>query len=715
MIFFLNSTNRVYNDKELNALSKLLFTDGVFNTLQTTKALWDLAGDFYVEAEGGSMTITAKPGMASVGVDSDSGGSDTTQQQAIILEEDELSAVVAANSVLANRNDAVVLRVDQSVIDDDILNAAGSNAVSLVVVSGSSATPLDDNAISVALGGDPFVRLANILVPQFTSEITQSMVSDARELSKMTRSVKMASDVFQLFSLSADPADPEIGDMWYNGDDGILKLYDGEKVIALTAQTFDFGYYPPDGIDQDITNFDPVVENPGLIGLTTLSLYYVENLSGGALTTLMAGQRFKMPILTNPYIRVKMGAPTYPADIVIKIYTDNGSGAPSSLVETFSTILADDVPQNDYIDLYLDGTLYTPGNNYVLTVQSIKKGFVNGDPEDFFHGLVYRSDDDSDDITEYLLGTSQGSSATLTTNPLSVSWGSVNTALNFVMSIAEREQLEIGKTDISGSAYRISQAFNPVSRDIIGFKVVKGESEGSPTGDIDISIYRGDENNEPTGDVLASGTITQAEWEAYDAGDDVIIPIAYDELVLGQKYVMTIDTEDHSASDNYVIYFGSVATGKAKRYNSVDGWVTLAGDLFFGIQTSAVRKIPVTKDTGKLDPALIPYLPKRVTYITTDATPSYSVETADAVNITALAENITSMTSGQIGTPYDFQRLIFRIKDNGSSRTISWGSLFANKGATAPTSTTVNKLHTVTFEWDDVTGKWGCIDAKVEA
>src|SRR5690606_10793741 len=123
--------------KELNAISKVLFTDGVFNTKQATQALWKQSGDFLVEASGGSLNVTARPGMATVNVEI-SGESGAEETQAFIQEDEQLVASVATNPSLAIRNDAVVLRVDAAIINDDELNVAGSNAVSLVVISGNS-------------------------------------------------------------------------------------------------------------------------------------------------------------------------------------------------------------------------------------------------------------------------------------------------------------------------------------------------------------------------------------------------------------------------------------------------------------------------------------------------------------------------------------------------------------------------------------------------
>src|SRR5690606_37759454 len=132
-IFFLNSTNRIYNDGELNKLPKILFSSGIFNTQQATQALWRSQGDFFIDADEATMNISAKAGSATLRVTS--GGK---SQQVAVDEEIPLVASVPANTSLAFRNDAVVLRVNQSIITNDQLNSQGSNAVSLTVVAGNS-------------------------------------------------------------------------------------------------------------------------------------------------------------------------------------------------------------------------------------------------------------------------------------------------------------------------------------------------------------------------------------------------------------------------------------------------------------------------------------------------------------------------------------------------------------------------------------------------
>lgn len=106
---------------------------------------------------------------------------------------------------------------------------------------------------------------------------------------------------------------------------------------------------------------------------------------------------------------------------------------------------------------------------------------------------------------------------------------------------------------------------------------------------------------------------------------------------------------------------------------------------------------------------------KRVTTITSNATPTVNTDNCDVVSITALAAAITSMTTNLSGTPTNFQSLVFRILDDGTGRAITWGASFVAKGVSLPTTTTANKLLTVGFLYNTVTSKWECIASVVEA
>lgn len=105
----------------------------------------------------------------------------------------------------------------------------------------------------------------------------------------------------------------------------------------------------------------------------------------------------------------------------------------------------------------------------------------------------------------------------------------------------------------------------------------------------------------------------------------------------------------------------------------------------------------------------------RITTVTSNATPTFSTDTADCLTITAQAAAITSMTTNMTGTGANFQQFEVRIKDDGTARAITWGANFVSGNATLPTTTIVSKALHVWFEYDSVQAKWVCVGTGSDA
>lgn len=79
----------------------------------------------------------------------------------------------------------------------------------------------------------------------------------------------------------------------------------------------------------------------------------------------------------------------------------------------------------------------------------------------------------------------------------------------------------------------------------------------------------------------------------------------------------------------------------------------------------------------------------RVGSTASSATPQPSWDSHDQYNVTALAVN--AVLAAPSGTPVDGQPLVYRIKDNGTGRTLGYNAIFRAVGVTAPSATTPNK------------------------
>lgn len=108
---------------------------------------------------------------------------------------------------------------------------------------------------------------------------------------------------------------------------------------------------------------------------------------------------------------------------------------------------------------------------------------------------------------------------------------------------------------------------------------------------------------------------------------------------------------------------------------------------------------------------------KRITALTSHATPTVNTDNCDVVDITAQAEAITSMTTNLSGTPTNKQLLEFEIKDNGTARAITWGASFTPGGVALPITTVISKILTVLFQYSTANSlnKWRCIGSLQES
>lgn len=100
--------------------------------------------------------------------------------------------------------------------------------------------------------------------------------------------------------------------------------------------------------------------------------------------------------------------------------------------------------------------------------------------------------------------------------------------------------------------------------------------------------------------------------------------------------------------------------------------------------------------------------------VVSSATPSINTDTTDIFTVTALAAAITSFTTNLTGTPVNGQKLILRIKDDGTARAITWGASFVSRGATLPTTTVLGKYLYVGFIYNSTASVWDCVAVSQE-
>lgn len=94
-------------------------------------------------------------------------------------------------------------------------------------------------------------------------------------------------------------------------------------------------------------------------------------------------------------------------------------------------------------------------------------------------------------------------------------------------------------------------------------------------------------------------------------------------------------------------------------------------------------------------------------------TPNGNPAGDDMIVITALAANLT--INAHSGTPVQGKVLIFRIKDNGTIRTLAWNAIYRAIGVTLPTATVANKTFYIGFIWNATDSVWDCVLVRQQA
>lgn len=102
----------------------------------------------------------------------------------------------------------------------------------------------------------------------------------------------------------------------------------------------------------------------------------------------------------------------------------------------------------------------------------------------------------------------------------------------------------------------------------------------------------------------------------------------------------------------------------------------------------------------------------RVQNVASSATVT-ATSTNDLVKITAQAAGLT--LANPTGTFSEGQALIYRIKDNGTARSITFGAKFRALGVTLPTTTTISKTTYVGCIYNSTDDKFDVIASLTEA
>ena len=101
--------------------------------------------------------------------------------------------------------------------------------------------------------------------------------------------------------------------------------------------------------------------------------------------------------------------------------------------------------------------------------------------------------------------------------------------------------------------------------------------------------------------------------------------------------------------------------------------------------------------------------------VTTASTATLTVDSDvnDFVVLTAQSEALT--IAAPTGTPVEGQKLIIRLKDDGSARGITFNAIFRAIGITLPTTTVASKITYLGLVYNSTDTKWDVVAVKEEA
>jgi hypothetical protein len=103
----------------------------------------------------------------------------------------------------------------------------------------------------------------------------------------------------------------------------------------------------------------------------------------------------------------------------------------------------------------------------------------------------------------------------------------------------------------------------------------------------------------------------------------------------------------------------------------------------------------------------------RIGTVADAATVTPTGDASDQYNITALAQAAT--IAAPSGTPVNGQKLVIRIKDNGTARALTWNAIYRVIGCTLPTTTVLGKTHYIGCIYNEAATKWDVLAVAAEA
>lgn len=260
----------------------------------------------------------------------------------------------------------------------------------------------------------------------------------------------------------------------------------------------------------------------------------------------------------------------------------------------------------------------------------------------------------------------------------------------FPSSIEAAEYFLVAYNDLATTA---SQIVGISDTTVYAASTTNFPSSGWITIEDEIRSYTGKTSGSFTGCTPGADNTTAAEHASGKAISLTIPAVAWNRIV---TEIRAIETALGVSLANVVEMTGD---------ETIAGVKTFSSDPVFSTGGVVTQINTATLTNKRIDP--------RVNTITSSATPTPVGDTTDIFTITALAVDPTFAAPS--GTPVNGQKLIIRIKDDGTGRTLAWNAIYRSVAATLPTSTTASKTSYVGFIYNSDDSKWDCVAVGEEA
>jgi hypothetical protein len=162
------------------------------------------------------------------------------------------------------------------------------------------------------------------------------------------------------------------------------------------------------------------------------------------------------------------------------------------------------------------------------------------------------------------------------------------------------------------------------------------------------------------------------------------------------------------SSNNQIVLFSG--TGGTTLTGATGSGIVTSTSGVYGTLTAPTGDLVGTTESQTLTNKRID---PRVTSTASTTAPAPNIDTTDIYIITALAGNCTFGVP--TGSPVQGQKLIYRIKDDGTARTLSYNAVYRAMGVVRPTTTVISKTLYLGCIYNATDSKWDIVAVNLEA